>query len=205
MKHRGILSGVNLSLALLLTVLQQAMAQSPSFEGEQVAAEPLSLEAQYVNVLNRPGVKVINTPRVHVVNVPDVNVINRLAVEIEPAEPLQWVENNVQMQAAESAAAFYVPDGRRLVIEFISAQAGVNDASVVGFDLYTTVNETTVQHRLVPVAVGPNGEFAQSYRVSEALRLYADAATEVRLVALKTPGGLGSFSASVSGYLVPMP
>jgi hypothetical protein len=119
-------------------------------------------------------------------------------------EPFQWEENNIEFAEDQLGvvASFYVPNDRNLVIEFFSAEAGIDIGNIATFTVITTVNGTLAHHRLVPIYKGPAGGFAKSYGVSQEMRVYADAGTEVRLYAGRTDGGRGALSVSLSGYLV---
>ena len=130
-----------------------------------------------------------------------------LQVQDAPSAPFQVGMFNVEFATDQLGAqtSFTVPAGKLLVIEFVSAAVGIDQGSVPIFSVTTTVNGVPVSHQLLTNPVGPGGGYAQTYSVSQNMRLYAAPGTEVILYAGRTLGGRGAMHVSLSGYLVPAP
>ena len=101
--------------------------------------------------------------------------------------------------------SFQVPDGYRLVIEFVSGQAFTRVGNIASVTVFTTVGEETAKHRLVLHPQGPAGGFGESYTAAQAMRVYADPGTTVTLHVNRSLGGDGSVSAALSGHLERVP
>jgi hypothetical protein len=116
----------------------------------------------------------------------------------------QVVQGSVQAtldsgQASAEATLYTVPEGKRLVIEFLSAKAPRGVASAL--QLSTTAGGTTVDHSLAITQ-------SDYPRASEQVRLYADGGTvvDVRIGISPTIDGFRSAGFfTFSGYLVDMP
>jgi len=124
------------------------------------------------------------------------------AVEFDPAEPAQWECGATNMN---QFALFPVPSGKRLVIESVWFEGATDTESlsaIVGFNVRTTVNGTTVEHRFNPGAeLGPGGGYGRTYRVDKQLRLYADPGTELGLIGLNSNSS-GEYNCGWSGYFM---
>lgn len=123
---------------------------------------------------------------------------------VDENKPFQW-SDIVDFDPMQSGGYvfFTVPAGKRLVIEYVTGNVGIDTGDVVAFYISTTVNGVLTKHWLLPTAVGPAGGFAKSYIANQSLILYADAETVVTIYAGNTSGGRAAMFASVSGYLVP--
>lgn len=100
--------------------------------------------------------------------------------------------------------SFFVPSGKRLVIEFVSANIGLSTSKAVSFAITTNANGTIAHHRLLLNELWPNSNFLNYYNVSQNMRIYADPGTEVN-IHVNSGGGEGSVFATISGYLVDFP
>ena len=134
-----------------------------------------------------------------------MQIIYATGRQIDPEQPIQWGSGQVPIN---QFAIFPVPIGKRLVIESVWFEGGTDGlpgSSIVGFNVRTTVDGTTVEHRFSPgMPLGPGGGFAETYRVDKQLRLYADPNTELGLIGLNSNSS-GEYSGGWSGYFVKAP
>jgi hypothetical protein len=93
---------------------------------------------------------------------------------------------------------YRVPDGYRLVIEFVSAIADTVADGLQRAWLITEVGGEQIRHSL---AIEPKGWDSGSTTVSQSLRMYADPATAVEFYSWALPEGT-SGRVTISGYLV---
>ena len=151
------------------------------------------------------------TTSVNVVNTPDVNIVNL------PSTPVPVREvNNPAIQPFQ-AAGFYpftgqgsggvitlftVPNGKRLVIEYATAQGQLPmGAKLQGF-ITTTVGGVTAEHQLVMI---DQGVLAGSvvFAAAQPMRLYADPGTTVLADVGRDPfTGGGGVAVTISGYFI---
>lgn len=114
---------------------------------------------------------------------------------------IDWTNDPTQMGGSGS---FIVPEGKRLVIEQISAQIGLAAGQAWAFSVSTTVNNTTASHRFIvtqsPITSG--GDYQIVYYVDRLVRIYADPGTTVTVDVQNTLAGNGRGWSAVSGYLV---
>ena len=97
---------------------------------------------------------------------------------------------------------FTVPAGKRLVVEHVTATIAVSPGQHALMNVMTTANGNQAVHFMSPT---PQGEWIgfQVFGVSQPVRFYADAGTQVRLQANKNgTTGIGSATVSLSGHLV---
>jgi len=165
--------------SLLTCFFGATMAILPAF----AAAAPAPKGVTIVNDENQP--------------VPVYEVINK--------QPFQWGETvDFDPTQLGGSVSFTVPAGNRLVIEYVSGNAGIDIGDLVAFSVWTTVNRVFTRHEITPTAVGPAGGFAKGYIANQSLVLYADPETVVTVYAGDTLGGRAAMHASISGYLVPI-
>jgi hypothetical protein len=96
-----------------------------------------------------------------------------------------------------------VPAGRRLVLEFISAQVDVPVGQRVALKISATVGGRDAAHDFVLARVGMTDR--DWFVATHAARLYADPGTTVRVLVLRTSGeGTGNAIVNLVGQLVPL-
>jgi hypothetical protein len=98
-----------------------------------------------------------------------------------------------------------VPDGKRLVIEYVSATGAITpaDKKIIHFFLETKVAGVDADHVFVPFATGRDYQSGYAnYAGGQRVRIYADPGTGVFAGAFRnTSTGRGDVSFKVSGYL----
>lgn len=125
--------------------------------------------------------------------------------QVTDKQPFQWGDTvDFDPTQLGGSVSFTVPAGMRLVIEYVSGNAGIDIGDLVAFSVWTTVNGVFTKHEIAPTAVGPAGGFAKGYIANQSLVLYADPETVVTVYAGDTLGGRAAMHASISGYLVPV-
>lgn len=102
-----------------------------------------------------------------------------------------------------TSATFTVPNGKRLVLEYVSGTFATENGMVVIFSVTTTVGQATADHRVVLDPQGAAGGYPASFTGAQELHVYADPGTAVTLYSGRQQGGGGGGLAAVSGYLVP--
>jgi hypothetical protein len=122
------------------------------------------------------------------------------------AEPFQR-QVSVRLGARESTATFAVPQGKRLVIEYVSVSGQLPFGQRLLVALDTSVDGEAATHFLVPARpdfariTGVDGDIV---RFRQWLRVYADGGTDVKVRAAQSGHwGSGSASVTVTGFLVP--
>ena len=104
-------------------------------------------------------------------------------------------------------AAFQVPAGKRLVIEYVSGDAFMPTGQKCLFSIFTSLagQATGTQHVLETVALGKFGATDQ-FRTAQVVRLFADPGTTVMLRADRDLAtGTATARMSLSGQLVAVP
>ncbi|SRR6266545_1290746 len=143
----------------------------------------------------------------------DVNVVNTPSVRDVDNPAHQPVQANMACVAQNvlgcSETIYTVPPGKRLVIEFVSMEADLTADQVAQMTMRTTVDGAEVTHRfpLTEPARVFQGE-AVVAPISQQVRLYADAGTNVEMKARRNNVGAALnafFRFSISGYLVDVP
>lgn len=153
-----------------------------------------------------PGSILAEVFRVGVVN-DEQYPIPTYDVQKKMKTPFQWGASNVQFNPEHSggSASFTVPDGKRLVIEYVTGNLFLDSGEFVLFSVSTTVNGVLVGHQMLLTPMGPAGGFGKSYTSSHRTVLYADPGTDVVLYGANTLAGPAAMHVSVSGYLVDVP
>ena len=190
---------------------------------------PSNQPPQNVSVVNTPSVSVANTPSVTIGNTPTVTVSNPIAlvsgtqvqlsgtptvlVGNQAANPV-WVRDvdnparqpfqitlrfTVPPGSRVGSASFNTPVGKRIVIEYVSADLAnlPDDYQMFGSVVETYLNGQQTAH-LIPAVRPVTGQL---------VRVYGDPDTGVTVAAyLRLPIASGvSFQYSLSGYFVDTP
>jgi hypothetical protein len=128
---------------------------------------------------------------------------NPVPVIFSTSAPLP-VQSRTGEVSATKGTVYTVPNGQRLIIEFVSVAGDKSaQASDVRFSIETVVNSTTVIHNLahkLPGDFNADGVFVDSRPV----QLYADQNTEVVFRLLTNLGTGPTWRGTISGRLEPM-
>jgi hypothetical protein len=164
------------------------------------------------------NVNVVNTPNVNVVNSPPVQLSSSVASPLftrdvnEAVQPVQLIMH-IDLLDNESfgqADAFLVPSGRRLVVEFVSAQGSANPGQLVSLvNLLARFNGATTFAgvRLQPIAPDGFQGIPVESAGSQLVRIYADPGSTL-VVTVRRTGGYSERAFGevfLSGYLAPVP
>jgi hypothetical protein len=115
----------------------------------------------------------------------------------QPVQASAICNADVGIITACAGDIYIVPDGKRLVIEFISMDAPASLGVQVILSIVTTVNFQSVPYRFTNKITDI---------VAQSLRIYADPATAVRFNIIRSePNSNATFRISISGYLVNIP
>jgi len=128
-------------------------------------------------------------------------------------EPFQ---TKLALHSGDGSALFVVPQGKRLVIEFVSIAAtavatGAMPSEVtMFFEVQTTVNGVAVNHYMpvAPQVKFPSNGYSTTSKLigAQELRLYADPGTTVYATTQEAvSGAIQSVSISISGHLINVP
>jgi len=130
------------------------------------------------------------------------------APTIEPVQFSDYLFVGEGTLANGKTFSYLVPDGKRLVIEYISVE--VRDLAAgdsVAVSIFTTVNETAIEHYLgvaepmVRPIIDPSSQ--SDPNISKQVKLYADGGTNISLFASRlTRINSAIVDYSFSGYLV---
>ena len=113
---------------------------------------------------------------------------------------------SLSLGGRENSATFAVPEGKLLVIEYVSVGGEVPFGQRLLVALETSVNGESAKHFLV--SAWPNASWETTtdgdvVRLRQWLRVYADGGTKVKADISRTGAwGGGSASVTVTGYLV---
>ena len=156
------------------------------------------------------NVSVTNTPTVNLASGASVGISNTTANPVlvrsvnDAVGQIFQKQMQINMTVGEFGknASFFVPTGKRLVIEHVSA-AGFDDGDQhLRFEVDTNVNGEFASHFLVTERQGGQPFF----RVSQQLRVYADSGTQVQVVVLRPTNTTTAIAAmTISGYYVDQP
>lgn len=118
-------------------------------------------------------------------------------------------ELSIPLGASKNTARFRVPEGKRLLIEHVSAHARLPFGQDLLLWIETTVNGERAAHFVVPSWTNWRRVTAPDYdiiRIRQSLRLYADSGTTVLITAERSGNwGGGAASVTVSGLLAQAP
>ena len=140
------------------------------------------------------------------VKFPD-GTVQTTAFSVQSSPPLQpfakEVAGSFTANGVSASAMFTVPAGKRLVIETVSLliflPSGQNFDSV---SIATSVGGQVVNYSLFPGPIPQSGG-ASLYGITQPLKIYADAGTQVVATGLRAiASGDGTLNLVVSGYLV---
>jgi len=120
-------------------------------------------------------------------------------------QPFQASVSPVAVTAGNTAFVFMtqVPVGKRLVIEQVTSQGSVLSGAAVQMQIVTDLGGGETSHALVFTRQGTDG-VSDYFAASQVTRLYADPNSPITIQAQGINGG-GTFSFSISGYLVNLP
>jgi hypothetical protein len=187
-----------------------------------VLSAPAYAQGPPANVPPPQNVKVVNTESEPVPVTGTVSVSNLGGTPL----PVRDVDNPARQPFQASIIEpplgtpnpvfFTVPAGKRLVIEYVSAEALALDPDCVTpprFALTTTAGGTPLAHFFYPENSGTisfSGNTAKVYGLSRQTRIYADPLTQVKLNVRTDALPLCSYNSAgrdlhISGYLVNVP
>jgi hypothetical protein len=211
----------NLARGILVISMVPSMAL-PGVAHAQAGRPPTEVE-----VTNTPDVNVVNTPNVNVANTPSVEVTNSPTVELAPGAAVRDRDNPalqpvqfsceitlLDLDQIDSTSCGTLPSGKRLIIEYISAEAFVPTGqrpimrvNVTNMDPFTTAL-SSIEYHFYFQDCGPVAPSSNCYNLSELVRLYH---TQVGFNVVLTFNRTGPFTggasltANFSGYLVDVP
>ena len=126
------------------------------------------------------------------------------AMSSPPLQPFaKQLSATFPVGAPGTTASFTVPAGKRLVIETVSLLVTLPFGQIVeSFSITTSVNGQVIDCSLFPSPIPQSGS-GSIYGVTQPLKIYADAGTQVIAGILRGfAAGDGSFTLAISGYLV---
>lgn len=150
-----------------------------------------------VNVVNTPtvlaqqsgawNVGITGTPTVNLannsvqVNNPATNPVLVRDVDISARQPVQ-VEGFVSVgigQSSNGKVIYTVPVGKRLVVEFVSAEGDVRNTQSPRFQILTAFDDEFVIHTLTSTLQGQGSPTSTHHNVSQLVRFYAQPLSNV--------------------------
>ena len=145
------------------------------------------------------NVAITGTPTFQVGNTADNPVWIRDSVPTR--EPFSQVLSNTFAQQGSGLIGFQVPDGKRLVIEFISGLAEVPAGEKCVVRIQAIANSIPYNHYLTATY---QATFANSddFVISQPITMSADPSTTVNLQWTRSGNGTAAFIFNVSGYLI---
>lgn len=150
-----------------------------------------------VNVVNSPTVQaqqsgawnvgITGTPTVNLannsvqVNNPATNPVLVRDVDISARQPVQ-VEGFVSVgigQSSNGKVIYTVPVGKRLVVEFVSAEGDVRNTQSPRFNILTAYDDEFVTHTLTSTPQGPTSPSGTHHNAGQLVRFYAQPLSNV--------------------------
>ena len=111
---------------------------------------------------------------------------------------------NLQPASADTLL-YTVPAGRRLVIEYASAECSLPAGEAISLLFFATLNGATVIHDTQLSSPAPVGNSTRA-ALGQSIRLYADPGTNVFTSVVRTDTtGLAGCNVQTVGYLTPLP
>jgi hypothetical protein len=163
-----------------------------------------------VNVVNTPSVTITNTPDVKIANAPDVKVTNTpRTLNANDLQPFQATQNAYAQGNVMRLTFTGVPQGKRLVIEYVSvlADIGLGEEAGAVISTVTLPNDTVTDHQIL---LSPQrtliGE--RLFAGAQQIRMYHEGGSTFAIdVSRSNPTGAGPTGnmrafATVTGYLV---
>jgi hypothetical protein len=148
-------------------------------------------------------VNVVNTPSVNVLTSPSGALWTRDAAVGQAPFQAQVIAA-FQAGSTSASAAIPVPDGKRLVIENVSALASLNNGTALTYASIVTLDQgggTQAEHYLVMHPQGSVPDVADYFTANDDLRAYA--VGSIGINAFRTDSaGLGQVNVTVTGFLV---
>jgi hypothetical protein len=200
----------SLLLAVTLLISSAATSAPPStIQPVTVTNTPLPVRGN-VGISGTAQVNVTNTSLpVTVQNQATATTVNNsptnpVPVEVINQQPFQTpIDFVIQANEGGGTGIFTVPNGKRLVIQFVSAELQLNfETFPVNFSLGTTVNGVLVYQRFILVQQVGAGQFPNRYGVNQEVQIYADPGTQVTAQVNKVGPGYVEVRSSISGYLM---
>jgi hypothetical protein len=162
--------------------------------GQDKAEKP-----QNVNVVNTPNVNVANSPNVNVTNTPKVLNANDSNIFQE--------RRDKDINLPVESVSFTVPQGKRLVIEFVSVRTTVGEGEQVeAFILAGSGGNNNAFHPIIMTF--QRNLLGKDFVVGgQQMRMYAEPGTLVEILVSRAKGGVNVLTdahiqGSISGYLV---
>jgi hypothetical protein len=196
-------------------ILLVAFALSVTGAGRAVAQSTFSL-VKIINSTSEPVPTTVN-------NSPTVKLASNAAVTVNNGESSPVLTRNVNdgvtpfhqaiigsfpTGSFSGSAIIPVPDGKRLVIEYVSAHVPLpTGQNLSQISVSTQIKETTVQHSLVRNEHGSHLSTSTNlFTVGQSLRLYADGGTPIIFsLARNANTDSSGYGFTVSGYLINLP
>jgi hypothetical protein len=112
-----------------------------------------------------------------------------------------------EIAEGEATTGFFqyrVPTGKRLIIEFVSLLGAVPDDQKLSAVIATSLGASTVSHQFYTTAYPTNPSFRTDSVLTQSVRLYADADTDVVFWGARAGGssGRGFLNVAIIGTLV---
>jgi len=185
------------------------------------AAQGTTAVTGSVDISGTPTVGLASNARVAINSTATVPVFVR-SVD-DAVRELFHMQTNMTLADGDigTTAFFHVPDGKRLIIEHVSASGIIPAGQKLQLNLSTLVNNShqlggsvQVTHFLVPqklgvgdpTSIGGSGASIEIFNVSQPTRIYADADPANTSIVFSAGRGVstgtGSVSISISGYYV---
>ena len=192
---------------VIISVVAAASFGGPISEGKQTT-ETVTVDKTAANpvpgtVQNSIPVTVQNpTTAVTIQNTPSVKSADNPAFQ-----PFSAVNSKTSGLPGDHIS-FDVPTGKRLVIEYVSAQARLPNGQNAIFSVIVFNSDSTFSSFRLPRAAEGTDESGDAiFTVGQSLRLYSSARTESVEVVFERNNSAGQMllEASISGYLVDIP
>lgn len=145
----------------------------------------------------------------------DVNVVNSSSAPVpvvninDAQQPIQKWAGTVQQpnNTATQLTLFTVPQGKRLVIEFVSFQGVVPQGQRISHCRLNTIVGNEIFNMFPVMTQLPDYVFGEAaFGASQTVKLYADQNTSVRVYFIRSGvSGTATLNASISGYLIDVP
>jgi len=167
----------------------------PTVNAQQGGAWSVGITGTPTGNLANNGVQVSN-PATNPVPVRDVQITARQPVQVEATVNVDFGE------LYNDKIIYTVPDGKRLVVEFVSAEGDVEKSQFLTFEIATAYDDEFVIHTLASTRQGENVTSA-TYHASQLVRYYAQPLTNViyRLRRSSSLSGNARGGVTLSGYL----
>ena len=206
-----------ISPALFVGLLCFAQVAAADGWGYGVPVTVVNTPSQPVPVVQQGTATVSGNVNAAITNTPNVNVINTPTVTLAPGASVRNADNPANQPlaatngltlpsgiASGSVTLTTVPAGKRLVIEYVALTANVPSGQILTLSVVTTVlnSSGSTDFPLAVVSQGSDG-FKNYFAVSQLVRLYADAGTDVTATCNRSATTIaGTCTFAISGYFV---